>query len=155
MDPEDYDDRGSVKNSAEIEAIPFEWTPELVRLSSSRWQIHPFFGPLEPSNEWPYYAFRPETPLPDPADTHECLKWFGLSDEKISEVQHKFDEVYPSLERPACGYEEKFSSRGFNSITFPQLDEMVNLYYRLLDHLTSDYEYTHGEAFPYHTLRQC
>ncbi|KAJ5595417.1 uncharacterized protein N7459_001625 [Penicillium hispanicum] len=143
MDPEDYDDRWSVKNSEEIEAIQFEWTPELVRLATSRCQLHPILGPLEQSNRWPYHSYRPDMALPDPADTRECLEWFGLSDEKIIEVEQKFNELYPDFPSPVCGYDEQFSSKGRNAVTFPALDTMVKVYYGMLDHWNSDYEYTH------------
>ncbi|KAJ5109275.1 hypothetical protein N7456_005950 [Penicillium angulare] len=133
----------SVQNSEEINAIYFEWTPELVRLATSRCQIHPFWGPLTPAQEWPYYIYPSHVAFPDPADTHECLKWVGLSDEKIIQVESRFNEIYPDFQGPSCGYEEKFSSRGVNSVILPVLEKMVQEHYSMLDHLTSECEYTH------------
>lgn len=146
MDVEDG--RWSVKNSEEIEAIHFEWTPELVRLATSRRRIHPFLGPLKQTDwKWPYYIYRPDVVLPDPANTHECLKWVGLSDEKIIQVEQRFNELYPDFQAPVCGYDEYFSPTGHNSIVFPVLDKMVRVYQRMLDDWSSDHEYTHGEPF--------
>ncbi|KAH8432803.1 uncharacterized protein LDX57_010432 [Aspergillus melleus] len=141
------DDRPYIKNSEEIEAIPFTWTPELARLTISRGGIHPFLGPLEPSNEYPYYIFHPDWALPDPADTRECLKWVGLSDDKIIQVEQKFNELYPDYQGPVCGYDEKYTSGGTpggrNYIDFPVVARMVKVYYGMVDHWSSDHEYTH------------
>jgi len=68
--------------SEEIKAIDFEWTPELVKLGTSRGSIHPSIGPIKQSDGFLNYIYRPGMALPDPADTRECLKWVVLSDEK-------------------------------------------------------------------------
>ncbi|KAK1148140.1 hypothetical protein N8T08_010779 [Aspergillus melleus] len=144
---DDYDDRPDIKNSEEIEAIPFTWTPELARLTIARGLIHPFLGPLEPADQFPYYIYRSDWALPDPADARECLKWVGLSDEKITQVEQKFDELHPDFRGPACGYDEKYTSggtpRGHNYIRFPRVEKMVKVFYGMVDQWTSDYEYTH------------
>ncbi|PLB54874.1 hypothetical protein P170DRAFT_460880 [Aspergillus steynii IBT 23096] len=140
---DDLDHRADHKGSEDIEVISFTWTPELMRPSRSRLQVHPYLGPIGSSKEWPYRICQPVTALPDTVDTHECLRWFGLSDEKILQVEERFHELYPDFQGPPCGYKERYASKGNNSIEFPLLDRMVHVYYLMVDHWTSDYEYTH------------
>ncbi|CAI7576959.1 unnamed protein product [Penicillium glandicola] len=78
--PEDHVKR----ETEETKPINFEWTPELVKLATSRGAIHPSIGPIEYYDGEPCYKYRPGMTLPDPADTRECLRWVGLSDKRSS-----------------------------------------------------------------------
>ncbi|OQE24226.1 hypothetical protein PENFLA_c010G06839 [Penicillium flavigenum] len=123
---ENYPERNTEVN----EAINFEWTPELVKIATSRGTIHPSIGPLELYSGFPKCEYRPGMTLPDPADTRECLRWAGLSDKKISEVEQKFNELHPDYKGPSCGYDEKFQyhAHAYNEITFPKIEEMLHMF---------------------------
>lgn len=96
-DAEDHPKHDTNKEvSEEIKAINFEWTPELVKLGTSCGSIHPSIGLIEQSDGFLNYIYRPGMALPGPADTRECLKWVGLSDEKIIEVE---EEVQSAISR--------------------------------------------------------
>ncbi|KAJ5158779.1 uncharacterized protein N7500_008430 [Penicillium coprophilum] len=129
--------------SEEYKAIKFEWTPELVKIGTSRGAIHPSIGPIKLQGAFSDCVYRPGMALPDPADTLECLKWIGLSDKKVVEVNQRFHELYPHYQAPKCGYDEKHHQNGRNTITFPLLDKMVDVYIKGLDLCTEDFEYTH------------
>lgn len=123
--------------------IHFEWTPELVKIGTSRGDIHPSIGPHKFQKGYRDYTYRPSMTLPDPADTRECLKWVGLSDKKILEVERKFNELYPDFQAPSCGYDNKVSTEGFSDITFPWIEGMVDLFIRgVQDDKEDDYDYT-------------
>ncbi|KAJ5115272.1 hypothetical protein NUU61_001031 [Penicillium alfredii] len=114
--------------------INFEWTPELVKLVTSRGLIHPLIGPLDQDPDgFPKCIYRPGMTLPDPADTRGCLNWVGLSEEKILEVERKFKQLYPDYQAPRCGYDEKHLPRGLNEITFPTIDKMLDIFFQGLD----------------------
>lgn len=91
------------RDTEENEPINFGWAPELV----------PSIGPHK-FHEKGYQdcTYRPGMTLPDPADTWECLRWVGLSDKKIIEVERKFNELYPDFQAPSCGYDNKVSTKG-------------------------------------------
>ncbi|KAJ5614027.1 hypothetical protein N7528_007681 [Penicillium herquei] len=126
-------------------SIKFEWTPELVKIGSSRGAIHPSIGPLEISNGLPECKYRPGMILPDPADTRECLKWVGLSHQKIIEVERKFNGLFPEYQAPKCGYDEEYQvyGRGYNEITFPLIDRMLKLFIQGMHDDHGEFEYTH------------
>ncbi|KAJ5738745.1 hypothetical protein N7493_001900 [Penicillium malachiteum] len=128
-------------------SIKFEWTPELVKIGTSRGAIHPSIGPLEISNGLAEcnLKYRPGMILPDPADTRECLKWVGLSDQKIIEVEHKFNDLFPEYQEPKCGYDEKYQAygRGYNEIRFPLIDRMLKLFIQGMHDDHKEFEYTH------------
>ncbi|KAJ5680735.1 hypothetical protein N7536_011874 [Penicillium majusculum] len=110
------------RDTEENEPINFEWTPELVKIGTSRDDIHP------PRLGYQDCTYRPGMILPDPADTRECLRWVGLSDKKIIEVERKFNELYPDFQAPSCEYDNKVSTKGFSDITFPLIEGMVDLF---------------------------
>lgn len=146
-DVKDYLENDAHKEvSEEIKTIDFEWTPELVKLGTSRDSIHPSIGPIEQSDGFLNYIYRPVMTLPDSADTRECLKWVGLSEEKIVEVEQNFSQLYPDYEAPSCGYDEEHSRNGLNSIIFPVINKMVDVFIKGLDTYTDDLEYTHGKS---------
>ncbi|KAJ6178746.1 hypothetical protein N7519_009207 [Penicillium mononematosum] len=121
--------------------INFEWTPELVKIGTSRGAIHPSIGPIESHYGKPIY--RPGMTLPDPADTRECLKWAGLSDKKIIEVEQEFNDLYPDYQGPACGYKEKHYPTGYNTIVFPKIEKMLDLFLQGMHKDDNELEYTH------------
>ncbi|OQD60145.1 hypothetical protein PENPOL_c027G01849 [Penicillium polonicum] len=128
--------------------IHFEWTPELVKIGTSRGDIHPSIGPHKFQKGYRDYTYRPSMTLPDPADTRECLKWVGLSDKKILEVERKFNELYPDFQAPSCGYDNKVSTEGFSDITFPWIEGMVDLFIRgVQDDKEDDYDYTTHKGY--------
>ncbi|KAJ6032048.1 hypothetical protein N7540_002780 [Penicillium herquei] len=131
--------------TTEITSIKFEWTPELVKTGTSRGAIHPSIGPLEISNGLPECKYRPGMNLPDPADTRECLKWVGLSDQKIIEIEQKFNDLFPKYQAPKCGYDEKNQAygRGYNEITFPLVDSMLKLFIQGMHDDHEEFQYTH------------
>lgn len=93
--------------------------------------IHPSIGFLElRDNGIPTYIYRPGMALPDPADTRECMKFVGLSDEKIIEVEQRFNELCPDFRAPSCAYDEEHTRRGYNRIIFPVIQKMVDIYIR-------------------------
>ena len=126
-DTKDNLDGDLFQESDEIKAINFEWTPELVKIGTSDGSIHPSIGPVE-QLDFAEYVYHPGMALPDPADTQECLKWAGLSDEKSIEVIQKFKDIHPDYQGPSCGYDEEHTQTGINSITFPVIDKMLHLY---------------------------
>lgn len=127
--------------------IHFEWTPELVKIGTSRGAIHPSIGPLKLRDGFPEYDYQPGMALPDPADTRECLKWAGLSDAKIAEVEQKFNYMYPDYEAPSSGYDENHSPNGLNDITFPVVDRMLDVFIEgLLERYEGGFENTHGKS---------
>ncbi|KAJ5725456.1 uncharacterized protein N7483_006813 [Penicillium malachiteum] len=133
-------------DATETTSIKFEWTPELVKIGTSRGAIHPSIGPLEISNGLPECKYRPDMTLPDPADTCECLKWVGLSDQKIIEFEQKFNDLFPKCQAPKCGYDEKYQAygRGFNEITFPSIDSMLRLFIQGMGDDHEEFQYTHS-----------
>ncbi|CAG8910000.1 unnamed protein product [Penicillium egyptiacum] len=137
---EDHPERDTVN-----ERIDFEWTPELVKIGTSRGAIHPSIGPIE-YNGQPSYKYWPGMTLPDPANTRECLKWAGLSDQKIVEVEQKFNDVYPDYQGPACGYEEKHYRTGYNKIVFPKVEKMLEIFIQGMHDDHDEFEYNHKFA---------
>ncbi|KAJ6133170.1 hypothetical protein N7471_008385 [Penicillium samsonianum] len=125
----------------EIKPINFEWTPELVKIGTSRGAIHPSIDPVKYENGLPNY--KPDMTLPDPADTRECLKWVGLSDKKIVEVERKFNDLYPDYQGPSCGYDEKHHRTGYNEITFAKIDKMLKIFIQGMHDDHDEFEYTH------------
>lgn len=147
-DAKDDPDSDLFQESEEIKAINFEWTPELVKIGTSNGTIIPSIGPVE-KLDFARYVYHPGMALPDPADTQECLKWAGLSDEKSIEVIQKFRELYPDYQGPSCGYDEKHSQVGMNSIMFPVVDKMLQVFLReMVDVYSDDFIYTHGKFWP-------
>lgn len=143
---EDHPERDTEENAP----INFEWTPELVKIGTSRGTIHPSIGPLTFYRGSPECNYRPGMALPDPADTRECLRWVGLSDKKIIEVEQKFNELYPDFEAPSCGYDNKISTRGISHITFPLIEKMVDLFLQgVRDDMDDDYDYTTHSKYLY------
>ncbi|KAJ5711279.1 hypothetical protein N7488_005435 [Penicillium malachiteum] len=108
-------------------SIKFEWTPELVKLAPLKER---YTHPLGPSRSPTY---RPGMILLDPADTRECLQWVGLSDQKIIEIEHKSNDLFPECQVPTCGCDEKYQAygRGYNEITFPLIDNMLKLFIQI------------------------
>lgn len=139
----EHEDRPGATTEEE-KPINFEWTPELVKIGTSRGDIHPSIVPHK-IHEKGYrdYTYRPGMTLPDPADTRECLRWIGLSDKKIFEVERKFNQLYPDFQVPSCGYDNKVSTEGISDITFPLIEGMVDLFMQgVCDDKEDDYDYT-------------
>ncbi|KAJ5178009.1 uncharacterized protein N7500_000708 [Penicillium coprophilum] len=141
----------SANDSEEIKPINFEWTPELVKIGTSRGGIHPSIGPLESKGYFTDCTYRPGMALPDPADTRECLRWAGLSDKSIVEVEQKFNDLYPDYQGPTCGYEEKHYRTGAHDIKFPKVEKMLKLFVQGMFDNKDEFEYTHSES-PYYIL---
>ncbi|KGO48426.1 hypothetical protein PEX1_041240 [Penicillium expansum] len=135
----------SKRDTEENEPINFEWTPELVKIGTSRGTIHPSIGPLTFYRGSPECKYRPGMALPDPADTRECLRWIGLFDKKILEIEQKFNALHPDYQGPRCGYDEKFMqhAHAYNEITFPKIEEMLNMFIRGMHDDHDEFEYTH------------
>ncbi|KAJ5592615.1 hypothetical protein N7537_009519 [Penicillium hordei] len=140
-DTKDHPERDTEENKP----IIFEWTAELVKIGTSRGDIHPAIGPLEFHKDSAVCKYRPGMTLPDPTDTQECLRWVGLSDKKIVEIEQKFNELYPDYEGPRCGYSEKFKQYAYtyNEITFPKIEEILNMFIRGMHDDHDEFEYTH------------
>ncbi|OQE44810.1 hypothetical protein PENCOP_c002G04108 [Penicillium coprophilum] len=130
-------------DAEEIKPINFEWTPDLVKIGTSRGGIHPSIGPLESKGYFTDCTYRPGMALPDPADTRECLRWAGLSDKSIIEVEQKFNDLYPDYQGPTCGYEEKHYRTGAHDITFPKVEKMLKLFVEGMFDNNDEFEYTH------------
>ena len=146
-DAEDHPKHDTNKEvSKEIKAINFEWTPELVKLGTSCGLIHLLIGFIKQSDGFLNYIYQPGMALPGPADTRECLKWVGLFNKKIIEMDQKFSQLYPDYQASSYGYDEEHSWNGLNSITFPVIDKMVDIFIKGLDTYTDDFEYTHGKS---------
>ncbi|KAJ5922287.1 hypothetical protein N7516_009990 [Penicillium verrucosum] len=140
---EDHPERDTEEN--ENEPTNFEWTPELVRIGTSLGDIHPSIGLLEFHKDSAICKYRPGMTLPDPADTQECLRWIGLSDKKIVEMEQKFNELHPDYQGPRCGYDEKFKQHAYayNEIVFPKIEEILNMFIRGIHDDHDEFEYTH------------
>ncbi|KAF7517001.1 hypothetical protein PCG10_001661 [Penicillium crustosum] len=133
------------RDTEENEPINFEWTPELVKIGTSRGDIHPSIGQLEFYKDSAICKYRPGMTLPDPADTQECLRWVGLSDKKIAEVEQKFNALHPDYQGPSSGYDEKFKQYAYadNEITFPKIEEIMHIFIRGMHDDHDEFEYTH------------
>ncbi|KAJ5452901.1 hypothetical protein N7445_001084 [Penicillium cf. griseofulvum] len=132
--------------SEESKAINFKWTPELVKIGTSRGAIHPSLGPIEEHNGFRIFKYRPGMTLPDPADTRECLRWAGLSDKKIIEVEQKFNQLYPDYQGLSCGYAEKYHQTGYTEIIFPKVEKMLDMFIQGMHDDHDEVEETH-QAF--------
>ncbi|KAJ6133171.1 hypothetical protein N7471_008386 [Penicillium samsonianum] len=136
------------RDAEENKLINFEWTPELVKIGISRGDIHPSIGPHKFSNGHPDCTYRPGMTLPDPANTRECLRWVGLSDKKIIEVEQKFNELYPDYQAPRSGHDSKVFTRGFSDITFPLIEKMADLFMQgVRNNRDDDYDYTTHKGY--------
>jgi hypothetical protein len=124
--------------------IIFEWTPELVKIGTSRGSIHPSLGPIEEHNGFRIFKYRFGMTLPDPADTRECLRWAGISDKKIIEVEQKFNELYPDYQGPRCGYAEKHHRTGYTEIIFPKVEKMLDMFIQGMHDDDEEVEETHS-----------
>ncbi|KAJ5970796.1 uncharacterized protein N7479_000714 [Penicillium vulpinum] len=132
-------------DTEENKPINFEWTPELVKIGTSRGKIHPSLGPIEFQWGASCCEYRPGMILPDPADTQECLKWIGLSDKKAIEMEQQFNDLYPDDQAPSCGYDEEFQSHTthYNEITFPKIKKMLDMFIDGMYDNKEEFEYTH------------
>jgi hypothetical protein len=130
----------------ESKAINFKWTPELVKIGTSRGAMHPSLGPIEEHNGFRIFKYRPGMTLPDPADTRECLRWAGLSDKKIIEVEQKFNQLYPDYQGPSCGYAEKYHRTGYTEIIFPKVEKMLDMFIQGMHDDHDEVEKTHSEC---------
>ncbi|CAI7576949.1 unnamed protein product [Penicillium glandicola] len=148
MSDKDHPEREDQPERDTKEPINFEWTPELVKIATSRGAIHPSIGPIDFSKGYADCNYRPGMTLPDPADTRECLRWVGLSDKKIIDLEHKFNDLYPDYEAPSCGYDNEVTTKGISDITFPLIEEMVELFLReVYDNKDEDYDYTTHKGY--------
>ncbi|KAJ5801078.1 uncharacterized protein N7518_003146 [Penicillium psychrosexuale] len=139
------------EHDTEIKPINFEWTPELVKLATAQGLIHPSLGLVEFDRGLADCKYRPGMTIPDPADTRECLRWVGLSDKKIIEMEQKFDDLYQG---PSRGYDEKFQqhARAYNDITFPQIERILNMFIQDMQDNHDEFEHTH-KAYIEHGIK--
>ena len=137
----------SERDTEETQHINFEWTPELVKIGTSRGTIRPSIGPIPHPNGFADCNYRPGMTLPDPSDTQECLRWVGLADKKVIELEQKFNELYPDFQAPRCGYDNEVSCKGISHITFPLIEKMVDLFIQETYDDKEAVEHTHSESF--------
>jgi hypothetical protein len=68
-----------------MQSIGFEWTPRLKEIFAWGASVHPYIGPGYETGDPPFEHYQPGMSLPDPADPHAFLQWWGLRDETIHE----------------------------------------------------------------------
>lgn len=64
-------------------------------------------------------------------------------------MEQKFNELHPDYQGPSCGYDEKFKqyAYAYNEITFPKIEEILNMFIRGMHNDHDEFEYTHSESF--------
>lgn len=142
--------------SQEMQAMKFEWTPQLKEILAQGPKIHPYIGPGYERGNPVYQEYKPGMPLPDPADPSMFLQWCGLNDETIRKLSDNFFEEKKDLiaQTPNRGYISKWIPAGWHKIHFPVLEGLVDTYVRSLGKLDFDFEESYGKEalYSFHVL---